>query len=98
MKIDEATMKMKAKLNAFFEQATPQDISALLERTNYDFYKDVSLPAEDWFDLEFMEANEVTLEIPVMAVSHHGGVPNRPVIYIGRGCQASDHQDLALAA
>src|SRR4051812_43088823 len=87
-----------AMLNAFFEKATPQDISALLARTNYDFYKHVRPPAPGWFDLEFMDVSEFTLEIPVIAVAHHGGVPNRPVIYIGRGCQAADHQDLALAA
>jgi len=91
-------MKMKAKLDAFLSTATHEDISALLDRTNYEFYKNVSVPIDDWFDIDMVETEQITLEIPVMAASHQRGVPNRPVVYIGRGCQAADHQDLALAA
>jgi hypothetical protein len=97
--------QMKAKLDAFFETATQQDISALLQRTNYDFYKKVQSP-EDCFDFDFAttETSEVlTVEIPVTSSSYRR-VPNRPIIYIGRGypaermALAADHQDLALAA
>jgi hypothetical protein len=109
MNTNEVTAKMKAKLSAFFETATQQDISALLQRTNYDFYKNVQAPAEDWFDIDFAvtETNQVlTVEIPaVMSIPHHS-VPNRPIVFIGRDSPldnerftvAADHEGLALAA
>lgn len=98
------TTKMKAKLDAFFETATQQDISALLRRTNYDFYKNVEAP-EDWFDTDFAvtEVAGLILELPIMAASYPR-VTNRPIVYIGRGypdhrvALAADHEDLALAA
>jgi hypothetical protein len=108
MNTDEATMKMKAKLDAFFDTATRQDISALLSRTNYEFYKNVSVPEEAWFDMDFAvtETNQVlTVEVPAI-VAAFGRVSNQPIVSIGRShpadheslALAADHQDLALAA
>src|SRR5437868_5170600 len=94
---NEATMKMKAKLDAFLAKATSADISALLSRTNYEFYKHVRIPASDEDEQECLLAG-VTLEIPVVGSPRHGGTPNRPVTFVGRGPYAADHQDLALAA
>ena len=100
--------KMKAKLTAFFDAATAEDISALLKRTNYDFYKNVTGPDnEDWFERAFASTEEEqvwTVQVPVIAVSHRR-VPN-PIIYIGRSspgyreCSTpvADHKGMALAA
>ena len=100
---------LKAKLDAFFETATPEDISALLRRTNYDFYKNVRIPCEACLDIDFSitETSQVlTVEIPVAATLQNRRGTNRPIVYIGREYPtrrdslniAADHQDLALAA
>ena len=91
--------KMKAKLTAFFDTATADDISALLKRTNYDFYKNVRIPREAWFETDFAlteTTQVVTLGIPVAPISRLC-VPNRPITYIGRGCLIA-HEDFELAA
>ena len=110
MNIDPEAMKMKAKLDAFFDTATPQDISALLNRTNYEFYKNVTGPDdEDWFECAFAWAEEeqgCAVEIPAVTYTPHELVPNRPIVFIGRGSAsdherftfAADHEGLALAA
>jgi len=93
------TQEMKARLTAFFDTATPADISGLLKRTNYDFYKNVRLPGEAWFETDFSVTETtqvVTFEIPV-APAQEARVSNRPVTYVGRG-QPADCQGLALAA
>ncbi len=99
---------MKAKLNAFFDTATPEDISALLERTNYEFYKNATIPEDgDWFECAFASTQQeqiLTVEIP--APTSQRRVPHRPLVYIGRGSpgdherltRAADNQGLALAA
>jgi hypothetical protein len=108
MNNNESTAKMKAKLDAFFDTATQQDISALLRRTNYDFYKNVRVPAEAWLDIDFAvtETSQVcTVEIPVMTTVTRR-VSNQPIVSILRRfpgdheslALAADHQDLALAA
>jgi hypothetical protein len=98
--MDVDTMKKKAKLDAFFANASKEDIAGLLLEANYDFYKNVADPYENWLECTFAPTAKeqvLTLEIPVMASSYRL-VPNRPITYVGRDYPAADHQDLALAA
>lgn len=103
MNPDEATTKMKARLAAFFESATSEDIYALLRRTNYEFYQNVREPEAQCLEDLFAGASiRSTIEIPLVTPNGHR-LRARPIIYIGRRniaepVDAADHQDLALAA
>jgi hypothetical protein len=94
---DTSVMKMKEKLDAFFANASKEDISALLQRTNYDFYKNIDEPCENWIECVFDAKEQWVFDVTVRAGSYDV-VPNGPIVYIGRDFPVVDHPDLALAA
>jgi hypothetical protein len=92
---------MRSRLNAFFARASASDISALLERTNYDFYRHVQLPiaSDENFAFELTENYSLECELPMF--TNLAIQTAFPITAIRRECDAipaADHEDLALAA